>query len=161
MAHIRKILVPMEGSPSSLAALSQAVALAVDLGASIIVLHVTTEGGLTPAPVERGQADREMEKAIAAAKNELGEKLDRRTESGEPLRKILEAAAAEDADLIVMGTHGRVGRLHVLMGSVAEGVVRNSNCPVMTVRQPNGEEESHRERIHGRRSLADQTRRSH
>ena len=67
---------------------------------------------------------------------------------GDPLRTILETARLGNYDLIVMGTHGRVGRLHSLLGSVTEGVVRNAACPVLTVREPSGEEESFSERIH-------------
>jgi hypothetical protein len=54
-----------------------------------------------------------------------------------------------------MGTHGRVGRLHALVGSVAEAVVRSSLCPVLTVRRPDGEQESFSERIHGRQAIGD------
>ena len=64
---------------------------------------------------------------------------------GDPLLRILETAGGYD--LVVMGTHGRVGRLHTLIGSVAEGVVRNAPCPVLTVRVPIGSE-SFGERIH-------------
>ena len=98
-----------------------------------------------------------MEDAIGEARALIGDRLSRRTESGEPVRKILEVAAAEQADLIVIGTHRRVGRLHALVGSVAEGVVRSAPCPVLTVRRADGEEESFSERIHGRRTIAEQT----
>jgi nucleotide-binding universal stress UspA family protein len=166
MGHIQKLLVPMDGSPSSLTALAEALTLAEDLGggAEVDVLHVKTadplDAGSTAAAATgaEAQAEREMEEAIAGAKRRLGDRLSRRTDAGDPIRKILEVAAADHADLIVMGTHGRVGRLHALVGSVAEGVVRNASCPVLTVRQGRGEEESFAERIHGRQSLAEQTR---
>jgi hypothetical protein len=77
------------------------------------------------------------------------------TDAGDPIRKILDVARAGHFDLIVMGTHGRVGRLHALVGSVAEAVVRSSSCPVLTVRRPDGENESFSERIHGRQSIGD------
>jgi nucleotide-binding universal stress UspA family protein len=147
MSHFQNILVPVDGSPSSIAALEQALALADEATARIHVLHVNTP-----------EATREMEDAMAEAERRLGGRLVRRTEAGEPVRKILETAAAEDADLIVMGTHGRVGRLHALVGSVAEGVLRSAPCPVLTVRRKTGEEESFAERIHGRKSIAEQTR---
>jgi len=54
---------------------------------------------------------------------------------GEPAKTIVDHAAAINADLIVMGTHGRTGLAHLLMGSVAEHVVRAAGCPVLTVRQ--------------------------
>jgi nucleotide-binding universal stress UspA family protein len=53
---------------------------------------------------------------------------------GTPVEEILNAARETSADLIVMGTHGRTGLPHVLLGSVAERVVRSAQCPVLTVR---------------------------
>jgi nucleotide-binding universal stress UspA family protein len=163
MSHFQKILVPMDGSPSSIAALEQALVLAEDLAADIEVLHVYApdrfELGSSTATTDdaSAEAEREMENAIGEARAILGDRLDRRTESGEPVRKIIELAAAENADLIIMGTHGRVGRLRALVGSVAEGVVRSAPCPVLTVRHADGEEESFAERIHGRKGIAEQT----
>jgi nucleotide-binding universal stress UspA family protein len=55
---------------------------------------------------------------------------------GSPLRKIVEAAAAKHVDLIVMATHGQTGLSHLLIGSVAERVVRTAPCPVLTIRPP-------------------------
>jgi len=164
MTHVRKILVPMDGSVPSIAALSPAVALAEDLGARIDVLHVDApdrfELGSSTAVAKGADAkgDREMEVAITEAKSRLGDRLGRRTESGEPVRKILELASAESIDMIVMGTHGRTGRLQTFFGSVAENVVRSSPCPVLVVRRPAGEEESFADRVHGSPAIADQTR---
>jgi nucleotide-binding universal stress UspA family protein len=96
-----------------------------------------------------------LDEAVVAAKEMLGDRLTRRMKTGDPARTILETA--DDAyDLIVMGTHGRVGRLHATLGSVAETVVRSAPCPVLTVRTPTGEEESFAERIHRAKSLAQQ-----
>lgn len=156
MGHIKKILVPMDGSPSSLAALTQALTLAEDVGASIDVLHVNA--AVSAAKSVEEESERDMESAIAEAAKWLGDRLSRHSEDGDPIRKILEAAAEQKADLIVMGTHGRVGRLHALIGSVAEAVVRSAPCPVLTVRHPDGEEESFSERIHHRAAIASQTR---
>jgi nucleotide-binding universal stress UspA family protein len=55
---------------------------------------------------------------------------------GAPFLEIINAAHGEGADLIVLGTHGRTGLAHVLMGSVAERVVRKAHCPVLTIRHP-------------------------
>ena len=164
MGHIQKILVPMDGSPPSIAALWEAVALAEDLQADIDVLHVKAPnrfeiGSATAtAPGVVEQDDRTMDEAVDAARTRLGERLSRRTDSGDPIRTILDVASTGAFDLIVMGTHGRVGRLHALVGSVAEAVVRSSRCPVLTVRRPDGEHESFSERIHGRQAIGDRAR---
>ncbi len=55
---------------------------------------------------------------------------------GRPFLELIRYARREQMDLIVMGTHGRAGLSHVLMGSVAEKVVRKSPCPVLTIRHP-------------------------
>ena len=55
---------------------------------------------------------------------------------GEPFADICQSAAQEQADLIIMGSHGRTGLSHVLLGSVAERVVRHAPCPVLVVRPP-------------------------
>lgn len=154
MGHIDKILVPIDGSPASTAALTQAVELAEDLGASVDVLHVRSPE--PDAADDEAPQEKEMEGALASAAELLGSRLERKTEAGDPVRKILEHAADARADLIVMGTHGRVGRMHALVGSVAEGVVRNATCPVLTVHCPSGEEESFSERIHGRMTIGEQ-----
>ena len=97
-----------------------------------------------------------MTRAIDFARDRLGDRLKQHVEAGDPIQKILEVAATVEPELIVMGTHGRVGRLHAILGSVAEAVVRNSARPVLTVRQPDGEEESFAERVHGRQRIAAQ-----
>lgn len=163
MSHIRKIIVPMDGSPPSLAALAEAVTFAEELGADIDVLHVNApddfEVGSTTAVAKAAQseAERDMEEGIATAKARFGDRLTQTTVSGDPIHEILKFAA-DRADLIIMGTHGRVGRLRARVGSVAEGVVRNSPCPVLTVRHPDGEEESFEERIHHRPTASDHVR---
>ena len=132
--------------------------------AAIDVLHVdgpnrfeVGSATATARSVEE-QANREMDEAVGAAQARLGERLSRRTDAGDPILKILDVAASGHFDLIVMGTHGRVGRLHALVGSVAEAVVRSSQCPVLTVRRPDGEQESFSERVHGRRAIGDPAR---
>lgn len=158
MAHIKRILVPSDGSPPSLAALCEAAMLAEELGASIDVLEVQgpdrfeVGSAVSVSAGTHERAQRDLEQAVDAVKRNLGERVTRRTERGDPLRTIIDTAA--DYDLVVMGTHGRIGRLHSLLGSVAEGVVRNAPCPVLTVRQPAGEAESFAERRHGRSSIA-------
>lgn len=160
MRRIQKILVPLDGSPPSLAALEHAADLAEDLGASVDVLHVRAQSpslGPSITPPESPEDRRAMDEAIATAEERLGGRLARRTETGDPMRTIVDVAGASGHDLVVMGTHGRVGRLHMVLGSVAEGVVRAAPCPVLTVRESRGAE-SFAERIHHGPSLADEAR---
>ena len=168
MAAIRNILVPVDGSPPSIAALEHAVALAEDCpAAKIDVLHVDAPdefevGSMSPvAPSAREQAARDIDSAVERCRARLGERLSRTNVAGDPIRRIVEVAAEGDYQLIVMGTHGRVGRLHNILGSVAESVVRNAPCPVLTVREPGGEYQSFAERLHDIPSLAEQARAHH
>lgn len=154
MAVLRRILVPVDGSPPSLAALDHAVSLASDYDAKVEVLHVDpTETQLGSSPEEH--AGRDIDAALARAREVLGGLVSYRTASGDPVREIV-LAGRHGVDLIVMGTHGRVGRLHVLLGSVAEGVVRNASCPVLTVRDSSGGYQSFAEYRHGRPSVGNE-----
>lgn len=162
MAALQLILVPADGSPPSLAALAHAVALAEDSGARLDVLHVAAPeefsvGSATPlTPEARRDVEAALDDAIDQARARLAGRASRRTVSGDPLRMIVEVARDGHYDLVVIGTHGRVGRLHELIGSVAEGVVRNAPCPVLTVRAPGAGYQSFAERRHGRPSLPEQ-----
>jgi nucleotide-binding universal stress UspA family protein len=144
---LRHILVPTDFSATADAALAYAFALAAPFGADVQLLHVlddpfigegmTGEAYIAEAPLWRGDL-------LQAAQSRLN---DRRTSPnanvavhgevvfGDGARTITEYAALRDIDLIVMGTHGRTGVAHLLIGSVAERVVRTSPCPVFTVRQ--------------------------
>jgi nucleotide-binding universal stress UspA family protein len=148
MTQLRSILVAVDGSPSSIAALDHAVELGRDYGADVRVLHVVSTSDTVAAPAETETAS---EPAIARAQRALGSKLSQITAVGDPTREIV--AAGRDADLIVMGTHGRGGRLHALLGSVAESVVRNAPCPVLTVREPGEGYQSFNDRRHHRPSM--------
>ena len=156
MPTIQRILVPVDGSAPSLAALEHAVVLAEDYDASIEVLHVVPPDDILSA-VDRNEAERAIEAALEHVERGLLHHVTRRTISGDPQREILEAARG--ADLVVMGTHGRIGRLHAILGSTAEGVVRNAPCPVLTVRDASGGYQSFAERRHRRPSVAEQTER--
>jgi len=154
METLQSILVPFDGSPPSIAALDHAVALANDYGAGIAVLQVVpTEDPMNQNA--RDETERAMNDAFDQAHDQLGDRVVRRTVAGDPLQEIIEIAG-EGFDLIVIGTHGRIGRLHELLGSVAEGVIRNAPCPVLTVRDrsANGYQ-SFSERRHHRPSLGD------
>jgi nucleotide-binding universal stress UspA family protein len=161
MAALTTLLVPVDGSPPSLAALGHAIALAEDLGASIDLLHVAAPDAfsvgstISLAPDARREADQALDDAFARAAERLGSRVSRQTVPGDPLRTILDTARDGGYDLIVIGTHGRIGRIHALVGSVAEGVVRNAPCPVLTVREPGDDYQSFAERRHHRPTLGD------
>jgi universal stress protein A len=141
-----RILVPTDFSPTADAALAYAKTLAARLDASLHLLHVFTDpyavSTYVPevyAPVTRETHDR----ALADAHERLRERLDADEErryrgslamiTGLTANEIVKYANEHDIDLIVMGTHGRRGIAHFVVGSVAEHVVRISRCPVLTV----------------------------
>jgi nucleotide-binding universal stress UspA family protein len=147
---IKRILVPTDFSPCSSAALDHAAFLAERLDASLEVLHVLEPpqfmapevsmqlpGGpmQTLAQVARAQAGRDMERFLAPLRRRTMLPVRQRIELGDPCDVILRLAEGSRYDLIVIGTHGRTGLAHLLMGSIAEKVVRQSSCPVLTVRQ--------------------------
>lgn len=158
MHALESILVPADGSSPSLAALEHAIALATDSDATIDVLYVEApeELAISSAPDVRAELERGLSEAVARAQAHLGGRLRRIDAKGDPLRVILETASDGHHDLIVMGTHGRTGRLQALLGSVAAGVVRNAPCPVLTVREASPGYQSFAERRHGRPTIAEQ-----
>jgi nucleotide-binding universal stress UspA family protein len=106
------------------------------------VFHVTTyalpEGFVVPSNDQLQQALKELESQLEAAKQAAIEAGARNVQTtlvqGGVTTEILKFAKERDCDLIVMGTHGRTGMKHLLMGSVAEQIVRVANCPVLTLR---------------------------
>ncbi len=151
MIDLRRILVPTDFSKHSANALRYAVALAEKFGAELHLLHVVQDlavfvpdavSGATPVvpPVE--QLTAAVREALDRVVRENG--LERFTvcrdvREGAPFQEIIRFAREKEIDLIVMGTHGRGGLAHVLLGSVSERVVRKSPCPVLTVRHPEHE----------------------
>ncbi len=151
MPTIKRILVPVDFSSCSRAALEHAVTLAEQFGASIDVLHVWPppryvgpdavvevfrKPHRTLAGEARASASKEMEQFLTPFQKKATVKFRPRIEYGEPYQTILEIANGGVYDLIAMGTHGRTGLSHALIGSVAEKVVRHSLFPVLTVRTP-------------------------
>jgi nucleotide-binding universal stress UspA family protein len=140
---INRILCPVDFSPFSAPALDHALRLARWFEARVEVLHVipflpmSMAGGGVPDPLEITAAMRDQAKEALADMVEavLGEGVPIETKllEGNPWRVILDEAAASAADLVVMGTHGRSGFEHLLLGSVTEKVLRRATCPVLTV----------------------------
>jgi universal stress protein A len=142
--RIDNILCPIDFSPFSTRALRHAAALARRFDAKIVGLHVVPQWqpyshmpAYLPAPLladaaTRARVTREVSEFIADG---IGPQLplDVVVREADPWREILSVAAERTADLIVIGTHGRGGFEHLLMGSVAEKVLQRAACPVMTV----------------------------
>jgi nucleotide-binding universal stress UspA family protein len=135
-APLRRILVPTDFSDPADQALGYARDLAARDGATIIPVHVIEE--LTvPLVYDVDVAELDTDDVRRRARSSLQEVSEAehvRVVSGHPGRRIVEVAEEEEADLIVIATHGRTGLPRVLLGSVAETVIRQANCPVLTVR---------------------------
>jgi nucleotide-binding universal stress UspA family protein len=141
MLSIRTILHPTDFSTNSSYALGLAGSLARDYGARLIILHIATppaavyaEGIVLPEPEGYEEELRSQLQRLQP------EGLESRTEHclvrGGAAAEILRVAEEKNCDLIVMGTHGRSGVGRLLLGSVAEQVIRRAPCPVVTVKTP-------------------------
>jgi nucleotide-binding universal stress UspA family protein len=133
MLSLQTILHPTDFSERSGYALQLVCSLARDHGARLIVLHVM--------PVPLAQEKRLYREEMAGELNRLGApdaqvRVEHRLEEGDAATQILRVAQETGCDLIVLGTHGRTGLGRLLMGSVAEQVLRMATCPVLTVRAP-------------------------
>jgi nucleotide-binding universal stress UspA family protein len=147
-APVQRILVPTDFSDTSDAALDTAFLFAAAFGAELQLLHVLDDpfvsGGLVPeaymteAPALRTAMLTEARERLAHRAAAAGEthppRVDTEVLFGHGAKTIAEYAGQRRADLVVMGTHGRTGVAHVLLGSVAERLVRTAPCPVITVR---------------------------
>jgi nucleotide-binding universal stress UspA family protein len=142
MMRIRTILHPTDFSDHSAAALELAAAIARDYGARLTVLHVKATptipaGVMTAEPLEAPEEAAELRRRLDAVRPpDPKVAVEHIMLVGDEAAEIVRLADDENFDLIVMGTHGRGGLRHLLMGSVAELVVRRAPCPVLTVRQP-------------------------
>jgi nucleotide-binding universal stress UspA family protein len=145
MLPIRTVLHPTDFSKHSDYAFRIACSLARDYGAHLIVLHVlerpvfTYSGVMTapppPAPsAEERQAIEEKLRRIEPV--HFGVSIEQLLVEGDPSAVILQVAQEHNCNLILMGSHGRTGLGRLLMGSVAEQVVRKASCPVLTVKTP-------------------------
>lgn len=143
--RIQRILLPTDFSTNSATATEYACELATKFDAELHVLHTleirpiaTPDFGMglaLPRYTEESRAA--VEKALSGlldANWSKGQKVVRAIVEGSPVKEIVNYARTQNIDLIVISTHGRTGLAHVLMGSVAENVVRTAPCPVLTVR---------------------------
>lgn len=136
-----RILIPTDGSDFSKEATAHGLALAKLTGAEVTSLFVIDDSSyLNIGPVIASlpqTLEEEGNKAVAYVKSE-GEKqrvkVKTRIERGSPAQVIVKCS--RDYDLIVMGTHGRSGVSKLVMGSVAEKVVKTAECPVLVIRGP-------------------------
>jgi nucleotide-binding universal stress UspA family protein len=141
MLAMETILYPTDFSAESGPAFEVACALARDGGGRVVILHVersplATLGGFMVVPPLPDEYDRQrVQKQLHRIQpSQPGICYEHSLEYGEPAECILKTAQEIGADLIVMGTHGRTGLSRLLMGSVAEHVVRKAPCPVLTIR---------------------------
>jgi nucleotide-binding universal stress UspA family protein len=135
----RSILYPTDFSTCGQTALEMATSLARDRGASLVIVHVEEPpmaygGGELYYGVQ--EPDRtELENMLkAVVPTDPAVAYEHRLAIGGPAEGILHAAESVNAEMIVMSTHGRTGLTRMLMGSVAEEVVRKARCPVLTVK---------------------------
>ena len=145
MLNWRRILLATDFSAGSDVATQTAIELALNLGAELTLMHVFeipvyVGMGTTFSPVDiltpiRDAEVASLEKALAHVRERIP-KAQSRFDDGNPTDRIVAAAGELPADLIVVGTHGRRGASHLLLGSVAERVVRLSPVPVLTIRGP-------------------------
>jgi len=153
MKPIRRILVATDFSDCAREAIDYALSFAERVGAEVDIVHVVErpvyfEVGVAHSLQLRHDVDqwlRELKQAASKRLEALVSEVRKRSpgvrswlREGMPVEQILNAARETTADLIVIGTHGRTGLPHVLLGSVAERVVRGAACPVLTVRPKSG-----------------------
>lgn len=136
-----RILVPTDGSAGMETVIEHASSLAGEHDATLVGIYVLDTASITGLPMEgsfdgiRGGLEDEGESALAELERLAGDlNVETATVEGSPAREIVSFATDQGCDLIVMGTHGRSGVDRLLLGSVAERVVRTSNVPVLTVR---------------------------
>ncbi len=147
MMEFKRILAPTDFSPFGEVGLRAAAELASQVGARILLLHVVPEDeleALATAHQPRHPVDliyQDLEAAlldqfrrVVPAEVRRGLAVEPVVSVGAPSAEILRAARLKGAEMIVMGTHGRTGLARMVMGSVAEQVVRKAPCPVLTVR---------------------------
>ena len=145
--QIKTILFPTDFSQGARAAMDHAISLARDYNARLILLYVIQDISIAewyiPSSLSVADLVEDMQKSAWTEMNkwaaEIAAKVkdvDKLVVRGVPFVEIIKIAKDKNADLIVIGTHGRTGIDHMLFGSTAEKVVRKAACPVLTVRIP-------------------------
>jgi nucleotide-binding universal stress UspA family protein len=146
MIELKRILLASDFSENSRRATEFACGLAEKFGAELHLLHVCPHAAAMLPEVSGNEdaAGNYEHAAEQAALQQLeglldpawsaGRSIVRATRTGLPVAEIVRYARESAVDLIVLGTHGRTGLAHLLMGSVAENVVRHAACPVLTIR---------------------------
>ncbi len=143
MLSLKKILVPTDFSDCADDALRLAQEIAGKFQGTITLLHVyqipaypLAEGTFVGGPQVTAEIVKDILAALEKAKQEAGTAVPITTQiaEGVPYLEIARVAREGRYDLVVIGTHGRTGLRHLLLGSVAERVVRTAACPVLTVR---------------------------
>ena len=144
--NIKRILFPTDFSHCDDAALEYVSTLAAESGAILYIVHVdewanvSTAMGepayLCPAEWDLDGRREVRERLTNVIPSVASARYEHHYLAGSPVREILSFAEHEHVDLIVMASHGRTGLARLLMGSVAEGVMRRAHCPVMIIKQP-------------------------
>jgi nucleotide-binding universal stress UspA family protein len=138
--EIHTILHPTDFSAPAEHAFQVACSLARDHGARLLVLHVIpppqTHGEVLARAAPDSYRDQLWRDLVRMKPPDPTLKVEHLIEEGHPAKVIVQAAKENCCDLLVMGTHGRSGLPRLLMGSVAEEVLREAACPVLTVRAP-------------------------
>lgn len=139
--NAKKILFPTDFSHTGDAAMEMATSLARDSGAKLLIVHVeeppVAYGGGEMYYGIPDPATEDLKKMLEEVKpSDPSVPYEHRLVTGDPPNAISRLAEEEEVDMIVLGTHGRTGFSRMLMGSVAEAVVRRANCPVLTYKQP-------------------------
>ncbi len=150
MIAIKTVLLPTDGSECSGKALGYALSFAKQYDARVVAVHVIDQRWEEQARLALAEVGQDMAQRIREGRKEEGQRILRDVAdaaersgvsvesvivTGIPFEEIVRLAKELPADLIIMGTHGRTGMSHLLLGSVAERVVRSAPCPVLSVRQ--------------------------
>jgi universal stress protein A len=150
IANVKKILAPIDFSELSMEAMRGAMELAKDVGAEVHLVHVIApHHTFVPLPLatnaeqsrelvrEAAMLEQAEEELKRIKKDEFGgsKKVVTFAEVGHPVQKLLEYAKRNEIDLILLATHGRTGAEQILIGSVAEKIVRNAPCSVLVFRR--------------------------